>query len=70
MKQIPSGVDCYECGAELILHTKADQREAEANDAAWWAWEGDEAICPECGNRGVVCVSGEGDGWIDQEVTR
>ena len=58
-QKIPSGEDCLICGSELIIHTTADQREAEKAETTWWAWDGDKAVCPDCGGIGNVEVEGD-----------
>lgn len=51
---------CDECGGELLLRTEAVQPEE-----GWAAYDGDEAVCTECGLVHGVHHDGEGGpAWL------
>lgn len=54
--------DCFICGDEFTLYTKADQDEAEGNGWAYVAFDGDTVQCATCGAIGWVSADGDDTG--------
>jgi hypothetical protein len=71
--QADSGESCPVCGDGLVIHTDAPQDtcscieeagydECQSDDCqlkSWWAFDGDEVICPDCGFKGWVSADAE-----------
>ena len=43
---------CHECGGDVRIYTDAPQDPTDGYE--WWAWDGDEARCEECGTKHQV----------------
>jgi hypothetical protein len=48
--------ECDKCGAQAEVFTEAEKE--------GFAYDGDEARCPECGRKGGVSVDGPDEAWI------
>ncbi len=70
-KVLMSGQYCGNCGAELYVETDAEQPGPDHPMGwTWMAYDGDEAVCDDCG--AVHYVSGDEDGaWIslNEDIT-
>ena len=54
--------DCPICGGDIHVTTTAEQRsDPSDHPGGWWAYDGDDVACDECGFVGFVSADGEGE---------